>query len=132
MLNSQYISLTRARHAKALRSPMTRIKMEGDPLFTLLEREFKLTSEDDDIAAGRAQLERRACQYASYILSRSHGLDAAHYRAIFDGNDTITFSCANEDDIYVTIPRYIMEFDPDAPAMVESHETTPAETLSLF
>jgi hypothetical protein len=83
--------------------------------------------ECDSLAAAlgndRARLERRACQYAAWIAKRDGMMRLAveEYNARFDGDSTVTFACyvsSRAHEFAVTIPEYILRFDPMAPALM--------------
>lgn len=109
---------------RALSSPMTRIPMVGDPNF---ERIAPFDGPPHTLALSispdRAKLERRACQYATWIAKRQGlmRLSVEEYNARFDDDSTVTFACyvtSRAHEFSVTIPEYILRFDASAPALM--------------
>lgn len=100
-------------HRRALSSPMTRIPMAGDPILIGL----------GTVAGGRAMLERRACQYAAWIVSTERpSLDLAQFKATYDGFGRVSFvdRGRNGGGFGVDIPTHILDFDPMTPALALS------------
>lgn len=105
-------ALVASRRLKAaeLGRPMLGIRMMADPRYD--------AAEQGDIA----HLEkRRACQYAAAMVLRSGALgDFEGVDAIFQAPATVIFIRADsgqEEITRFTVPTYIMNFDPDAPAI---------------
>ena len=98
-----------AARARDMAAPMLGCDMVGDPYI------------GRDASDEKAQLDRRACQYAS-LLAEGAGLmrlAPEEYNATRLGGGRVHFASYMTEKAHefeVAIPRHIMEFDPDAPA----------------
>jgi hypothetical protein len=126
---SRWYRGSQAPHRAKMAQPMTREKMVTDPAMPAQER----------MNEERALLERRACQYATFLAQRE-GLFCAPtsaYDAHFDGGATVYFRLWESrgltlHSVTITIPDHIMRFNPETPEpAVPAADVRCADTVDL-